>query len=126
MPLPLLFCVVILLLISGCGRALSSPFGRGAREGPVTIEVVNNNYNDADVYAVIGSQAIRLGTVTGKTTGRLSLDEDRVTGAWGLRLRVEPIGSRASYTSDEVSVFAGGHVVLVIGAELSQSHVSLR
>ena len=25
-----------------------------AREGPVTIEVVNNNYNDVDVYAVIG------------------------------------------------------------------------
>ena len=62
----------------------------------------------------------------GKTTARFSLDEDRVAVAWGLRVRVEPIGPRESYTSDEVSVSAGGHVVLVIGAELSMSNISLR
>lgn len=126
MPLPLLLGLVLLLLSSGCGKALSSPFGGSGRDGPVTVEVVNNNFNDLNVYAVLGGQSLRLGTVTGKTTARLSLDEDRVAAAWGLRVRVEPIGSRESYTSDEVMVSAGAHVVLEIGAELSMSHISLR
>ncbi len=126
MPLPLLIGLMLLLLIPGCGRALSSPFGGGVRDGPVTVEVVNNHYNDVDVYSVIGGQALRLGTVTGKTTARLSLDEARVAGAWGLQLRVEPIVSRESYLSPEVMASAGSHVVLEIGAELSMSHISLR
>ena len=126
MPLPLLFGAQPPPPPSGCSRALSNPFGRAAREGPVTVEVVNNHYNDVNVYSVVGGQALRLGSVTGKTTARLSLDEDRVAGAWGLRLRVNPIGSRESYTSDEVMVFAGGHVVLEIGADLKMSNISLR
>ncbi len=126
MRLPLLFGLMLLLVISGCGRALSSPFGGSGRDGPVTVEVVNHNYSDVNVYSVIGGQSLRLGTVTGLTTARLSLDEDRFGGGWGLRLRIEPIGSRERYTSPEVMAFAGGHVVLEIGAELSMSHISLR
>jgi len=126
MRLPVFFGLTLLLLISGCGRSLSNPFVRGGWDGPVTIEVVSNHFNDVVVYAVIGGQVLRLGMVTGKTTARFSLDEDRLTGASGLRLRADPIGSRERYMSDEVMVSAGGHVVLEIGAELRMSHISLR
>lgn len=55
-------------LLAGCALV---PFGRsenvfGADEGPVTIHVKNNNFQDATLWLVTRGNRVHLGTVTGK------------------------------------------------------------
>lgn len=70
-----LFVLGAIALMAGCaGRSdAPSPFderrvgGAAASEDPIRIEVQNLNFNDATIWAMRGSQRIRLGRVTGKT-----------------------------------------------------------
>jgi hypothetical protein len=70
--------LVAALGFAGCasGGSNGGPFaGRGE---PARIEVINNNFNDATVWAVFRVERVRLGTVTGKTTSRFQLSPERL------------------------------------------------
>lgn len=118
------------LLASSCGRQTApSPFpagggGREARE--IRIEVVNDNFADMTIYVMGNGTSFRLGDVTGKTTGRFTMDPNQISPSAGLRLLADPIGSRDAFLSDPVIPGPGSTVVLTIGAALSQSYVTLR
>ncbi|MGW8267951.1 MAG: hypothetical protein ACWGSQ_16410 [Longimicrobiales bacterium] len=115
---------------SACAKQTApSPFtagegGRQARE--IRIEVVNNNFADMTIYVMESGSNFRLGDVTGKTTGRFTLDPNQISPSGGLRLLADPIGSRDAFLSDPVSAGPGSFVVFTIGAALSQSYVTLR
>jgi hypothetical protein len=116
--------------------AAMGPLGcRGPQEGfgarrqalqPIQIHVENNNFLDVTVYARTGGVNLRLGNVTGKTSGRLTLDPRRVNLSSGLQLRVDPIGSPRTFLSQAVFPDRDAVVVLEVGSQLDMSFVSLR
>ena len=64
------------LSLTACASAalgVEDPFRGEAALRPATIEILNNNFNDATVWAVFRAQRVRLGTVTGKTTSTFRL-----------------------------------------------------
>lgn len=97
---------------------------RRATRGPVSVEVTNHNPLDVNVYAVSGSQTIRLGMVTTNGTSTFEVPVG-LSPARGLRLLVDPIGARAGFLTDEVVPIPGDVVQLVIESNLSLSSTSV-
>lgn len=60
--------LVAVLALSGCmvhRHAKTLP----QRPDPIAVEIQNQDFYDADVYALLGGARLRLGTVTGETNG---------------------------------------------------------
>lgn len=119
--------VALPLAASSCasGRG-GAEAGDAPSERPTTvIQVDNGNFADVVVYALGAGQYYRLGVVTGLDRSTLQLPRhlDRVT---DLRLVVDPIGSGASYFSNEILFSPGDVLVLDVGPTMSLSSVSVR
>ena len=101
--------------LTGCSRKT------GQRSAPRVIantyvRVTNQSWLDMNVYVLQGSQRIRLGMVNSNATTRLQLPKGMVFGATVLSFVVDPIGSRRTATSFEISVSPGDEVQLTIPA----------
>lgn len=114
--------LIALLFMVGCASAEER---RAARSGPIQVEVTNNNVLDVTVFAVAGSQTIRLGTVTTNSTRTFELPA-ALPPTGDLRFLIDPIGSRDGYLSDEVIANPGDIVGLVVQSRLSLSSTSVR
>jgi hypothetical protein len=84
-------------------------------QATTTLLVENRAFLDVNVYVVrSGGQRIRLGTVTGNSTGRLRIPSDVVGGIGALRFIADPVGANRSPVSEEISVRAGDEVRMII------------
>lgn len=83
-------------------------------ERPTTLRVRNQGFLDVNVYAVRGSQRVRLGTVTGNTTQVLRIPGFLMNGITPLRFLADPIGNQRTPTSEEIVVTPGDEVQLFI------------
>jgi len=92
----------------------------------VTISVSNSNPLDMTVYAVNQSMRIRLGTVSTASTQRFTLQLHQISPTGELQLLADPVGSRRTFTSEPIHVFAGQAVEWVIQADLRQSTLTIR
>ena len=92
----------------------------------VTISVSNSNPLDMTVYAVNQSMRIRLGTVSTASTQRFTLQLHQISPTGELQLLADPVGSRRTYTSELIHVFAGQAVEWVLQADLRQSSLTIR
>jgi len=92
----------------------------------VTISVSNSNPLDMTVYAVNQSMRIRLGTVSTASTQRFTLQLHQLSPTGELQLLADPIGSRRTYTSEPIHVFAGQAVEWMLQADLRQSSLTIR
>lgn len=106
-----------------CGRSVA-PYQTGSAEpdaNAVLVRVVNNNFNDVDVYSVTsGGDATRLGSVTATTTGSFVLDPSYFpTGT--LRLIARPIGGNGRALSDFLTVTPGMTIEFDIAPRLRDS-----
>ena len=90
------------------------------------MEVTNNNFLSVTIYALTGSNAIRIGDVGGKSSARFELDQGRLGLEQGIQIRVNPVGSNQRYVSPMVYADRGTTVFLQVAAELSLSYVSVR
>jgi hypothetical protein len=79
-------------------------------ERPTTLRVRNQGFLDVNVYAVRGSQRVRLGTVTGNSTQVLRIPPFLLNGITPLRFIADPIGNQRTPTSDEIVVTPGDEV----------------
>ena len=111
----LLAAVLIPLLTSGCflrsDRADSNPFQGQARDrsGPMTLEVLNDHFNDARIYTLWNGNRRRIGTVIGKTQESFEIP----VGHGDLRVQVDFIAA-GGFTTDPITVWPGEVVQLVI------------
>ncbi len=112
---------LLALLMTGCATAEER---RAAAAGPISVEVTNHNYLDANVYAVGSSQTVRLGTVTTNSTQTFEVPRGLPISG-GLRFLVDPIGSSDAYLSDDVLVSPGDVVSLLIQSSLGLSSTSV-
>jgi len=92
----------------------------------ITINVSNSNPLDMTVYAVNQSMRIRLGTVSTGSTQHYTLSLHQISPTGELRLLADPVGSRRTFTSEAIQVFAGQAVEWVIQADVRQSTLTIR
>jgi hypothetical protein len=106
--------LALVFALAGCGL-----FGGGSQTEPrqhdLTLNVKNQNYYDATLYAVYQSRRQRIGTVTG-------LSERTFTFDWGHRdIRIEiSLLSVGSYFTEPMSIDDGDELELVIDPALDK------
>jgi hypothetical protein len=66
------------------------------------------------MYAVRGSQRVRLGTVTGNSVQVLRIPSFLLNGITPLRFVADPIGNQRTPTSEEIVVSPGDEVQIFI------------
>ncbi len=76
----------------------------------VTIRVVNQNWHDMRIYAIVDGLSVRLGTVTGFTTRTLKIRRSLIGFGADLELVAFGLGNRSAIYS--------GHVVVSPGDQL--------
>ena len=109
--------LVALAGLSGCagGTPASDPFGGGFGEPrPVRVEVVNNNFNDATIWAVYPADRVRLGTVSGKSQSNFNL---RTRTAEPVYMEIDMVGGNRCVT-DQLTVDEGDVLRLEIPVEM--------
>ena len=100
--------LVAALGFAGCasGGSNGGPFaGRGE---PARVEVINNNFNDATVWAVFRVERVRLGMVTGKTTSRFQLSPERLFEPDLGRRSAAPRPPQSEAVAEKLEVAGGG------------------
>ena len=81
---------------------------------PTRLKVENQAFLDMNIFVFRSSQRIRLGTVNGNSTTRLTIPANLIFGATPLRFQADPIGGSRQSISQEITVSPGDEVVLTI------------
>ncbi len=99
-----------------------------ARNGDPRLEIRNGNFQDVVVYLRMdgGESERRLGSVGGIGEQVLALPRFLGTTADAFQLLVTPIGSRASYRTERISLKPGDTLVLTVGNPVETSRWHLR
>jgi hypothetical protein len=109
--------IVLLIGIAACSSAASGDYDElaPASSNELTLEATNQNFYEATLYALIGSQRIRLGTVRSNA-------EETFTFRWtGPELRIEiQLISVGSYFTESMNVDRGDILQLVIEPDLDR------
>lgn len=108
----LLVLLLPVLLLGACagsrGRGSADPGER------TTVEVENRSWSAVNVYAVRGTQRLRLGTVQAVSTQVLTIPRTIVSGVTSLSFLIDPIGSNRTPISQEITVREGDRVTLYV------------
>jgi hypothetical protein len=88
--------------------------------------VVSQNFADVVVYLIPDGQRRRLGMVGGLSQVNFDLEAHEDILSRPFRLAAEPIGSRATFESDYISMFAGDILVFTIAAQVERSDWRIR
>ena len=96
--------------LSACGGR--SRTAQPEAETPATLEVENRGFADMVIYAVTGSQRLRLGLATGNSTKSFPLPNSLVRAAGPIRFLADPIGGTRTPVSEERVVQPGDVVTL--------------
>ena len=107
---------LVLLTLPGC--SLFRKRGNNLSNEPVTLQVVNNNWNDMVIYALVDGTRTRLGDVGASRTATLRLPTTLVTASGMLQLILDPLGSRTTFRTGQIMVNGGQRVRLLIENEL--------
>ena len=107
---PLLATLPFLLV--ACASSRADPFDEGG--GSIRIEVDNQNFQDATLYALSSTGRRRLGRVTGKSQGEFTMD-------WNfsdpLRIHIDLLAA-GSCTTRGLLVSPGEIVQLIVSSRL--------
>ncbi len=77
------------------------------RAEAVQIRVVNHNWHDMRIYAVVNGRSLRLGTVTGASSKTLKIRKSLVGFVADLELVAQGIGSRSEIYRARIQVSPG-------------------
>ena len=119
-----LLTVAAIVIASGCGGGSSqNPFRAGTsglRIAP-DVEVTNNNWLDAVVYATRHGSRIRIGEVTSMSQRVLQVPPGFAGADGSVGLQVTLVGSREHFLTDQMYVAADEMIVLDIRNQINTS-----
>ena len=120
---PLLGLALATFALPVTGDATVPVVEDSVRTDAVQIHVVNHNWLDMRIYAVINGRSIKLGTVTGLTSETLKIRESLLSFAADLELVARGIGSRSESFRTSIQVFPGDVLELRIENSIGLSYV---
>jgi hypothetical protein len=100
------------MLVSSCSSRPGSPTPTATLQ--TVVRVVNRNFLDMDVYAIVAGEPMRVGTVTGLSTQVLALPAGVVQTSTEVQFRVDPVGGRQPAVSMGVYANPGDTLQLEI------------
>lgn len=83
-------------------------------DGQTTLVVENQSTLQVTIYVRRDAQRQRMGDASALSTTRLRIPDNLIFGPTSLRFEVDPLGSRQSPISQEITVSPGEEVVLVV------------
>jgi uncharacterized oligopeptide transporter (OPT) family protein len=102
----------VLILTAGCAGRSQRPAPNP--DDPAMVQVDNRGFADMVIYAVSGSQRVRLGLATGNSTKSFSIPAALIRGSSPLKFLADPIGGSRSPITEEIVVQPGDIVALTI------------
>jgi hypothetical protein len=78
------------------------------------LRVENQGFSDMVIYAVTGTQRVRLGLAPGNSTQSFTIPKYLIRGAGPIRFLADPVGSDRTPVSEEITVQPGDIVRLTI------------
>ena len=106
--------VAIGLALSLMGCAASEGAANADAADRTTLEVLNNNFYDMNVFVLWSGQRVRLGNVMSGATRRFTLPAYVVDAGATLRFQADPIGGTTAPITQLMDVHPGDKVSLVI------------
>ena len=104
---PLLGLALATFALPVTGDATVPVVEDSVRTDVIQILVVNNNWTDMRIYAVVNGRSIRLGTVTSLTSETFEILESLVSFSTDLEFVARGIGSRSDSYRTSIQVFPG-------------------
>lgn len=96
----------------GCARAAQE--SERELEPRTTIAVDNRSWSQMTIYAIRSGQRIRLGQVSGSSSQTFVIPAHLLFGGTQLRFLADPLGSNVTPVSQEITVFPGDRVQMII------------
>lgn len=119
--------VLLVALASGCAAVRGGDDEQPSpRETDVTVEVVNQNWQDMHVYVLASGQRRSLGMVTSQNSEVFELPRSALASDRDIVFIADPIGSVVAFVSDPVLVQPGDQVRWTIQNRLRHSSVFVR
>lgn len=120
------FLNATLLLLLVCGAVLGCAAATqengpvvGGADSDATLVVDNQSTSDMRIYAIIsGGQRVRLGSVSGLSTQRLSIPRHVIGGGRDVAFEADPLAGQSSATSFNIYVAPGQEVTIRIPSRL--------
>jgi hypothetical protein len=110
---------------SACGSARHSKENPSPGNSEVLLEVENHHWSDIVIYLMNGSQAQRLGMVGAVSTDNFVFSDRKLANSGKLRLRADPIGGQASFTSEDVVIQSGQSLKWTLETDLKRSTLAI-
>ena len=114
-----------LATLSGCLKPPAPTPADPATGGRVVLTVNNNYRADVTVYVVSDGQPTRVGLATSSTTASFDIPARLLGQGRQVRLRADPIGVRAVYTSELIRVGAGQRIEWTLETDLNRSSIAV-
>ncbi len=119
--------VLALLLLAGCSVLRGGKHDGDDLPPPtedLSLHVTNHNWSEVTIFAVNGSQRLRLGSVVTGAQADLIVPRDLVT-TGEVRLLVHPIAGPRDYYSGPIPVHGGQEIDLRVENSLNQTSWSV-
>ena len=116
---------VLIALASDTGCGGSAPPRERADDSDVVIQVINNGWNDMDVYAYMGAAGRWLGMATGHSVSAFRIPWRRLHRVSRFRLSVDPVGTGDRWFSGVLLVEPGSLVTWTLQPNLDSSTISV-
>ena len=115
---------VCLAATSACGSARHSDESPSPGNSDVILEVENHHWRDIVIHLMNGNQSQRLGMVSGVSTNRFVFPYRQLATGGKVRLRANPVGGGASFTSEDVVIQIGQGIKWTLESDLKRSSLS--
>ncbi len=113
MRLPIAVLLFLLTgLLAGCSGSEEM-----ANQPRTTVEIINNNFYDMNIFIIRSGQRIRLGNVRGNGSRVLTIPAYVADTGGSFRFLADPIGSNRGPISQEMFINPGDEVRLTIPAQ---------
>ena len=120
---------LVALLLGCAGRSEDAQrdddLAPGHSNAEVALEVENHGWADIVIYLVRGTSAERLGMVGSLNTKTFVFPYRRLGAGLDVRLRADPIGALATFTSEQLQVQPGPGIKWTLESDLTRSFLGV-
>jgi hypothetical protein len=114
----------LVFLLAGCRHGGADEPAPVDMDAAVPVQVENHYHGDVVIYLVVGTQRMRLGTVTALGSGEFSFPWRRLQGSGTTRLLAHPIAA-GSFASDPLLVQQGQSITWTLESDLERSSLTV-
>ena len=122
-PIPLLGLALVAVAGPVAAGGTAPVAEDSVRSDVVQIRVVNRNWLDMRIYAVVEGRRVRLGTVTGLTSETIKIRPSLVGPGTDLRLEAVPLGRRRASHAASIVIFPGQDLEYRIQNSIGLSYI---